>query len=160
MSGSFLVGSVFDIAEKDRDAVTIREPIDLLMNHPPSVILSRGPGPVSRQLDGSSLGHPPPVRRQSGTSRHTAGDSMKPRAEGVAYPERPASPHEDEKGRLKRILRIVLILHDAAASAEDHRFVALDQCREGQFRRLVAPCGELLQELPVRQGGRCSQVEQ
>jgi hypothetical protein len=76
---------------------------------------------------------------------------MEPRAQRLLHPHRSGFPDQDEESGLERILGIVWIGEDMLANAQDHRSMALDQCRERQFRGLSAPGPKPLQELTVRQ---------
>ena len=74
--------------------------------------------------------------------------------------DRPSSPNQNEKRRLKRVLGVVPIAEDAPADTQDHRPMALDErgkCELGD--RILAP-DKQTQKLPVRQSLERSGREQ
>ena len=58
---------------------------------------------------------------------------------------------QDEESGLEGIFRLMFITYDGQADAPDHRFVPLDQCREGQLGHLIRSGREPFQELAVGQ---------
>ncbi|WP_406697327.1 hypothetical protein V5E97_00635 [Singulisphaera sp. Ch08] len=54
----------------------------------------------------------------------------------------------------------MVVAKDSATGALHHRAMTLDQDCEGQFGRIAAAGRETFQELPVRQAGEASFLEQ
>ena len=92
--------------------------------------------------------------RAAATSLRLTGDaashSEEPGAEQLwlADPARFAS--QDQKCGLKGVLGGLHITEELPAHLQDHRTVAVDQCRESRLGGLIAASQEPLEELPIR----------
>jgi hypothetical protein len=73
---------------------------------------------------------------------------MKPASNGLTCAERVDVPGEGEEGGLERILDVVLVSKNAAASGPDHRAVPPDQNLE---RGRVSVLGESPDQFGIRQ---------
>jgi hypothetical protein len=85
---------------------------------------------------------------------------VQPARQRLATPERANSRHQDEERGLEGVVRLVGVVEDAPADAEDHRAVTLDERGEGELGRLAVASGEAVEELRVGQSGHRADVEQ
>lgn len=85
---------------------------------------------------------------------------MEPRADRVALTDRAGFASQDQECGLEGILRVVLVMQDLTADAENHRAVPLDEGGEGRFSCLIGPYREPLQELRIVQTGHRPGMEQ
>ena len=106
---------------------------------PPPALARPGPGPPALPLG---------PRRPRFPGRLVC-HAVEPVADLLPWHDRRRPPGEDEEGRLKGVLGIVVVSEDPAADAPDHRAVALHQGFEERHprRRATKP----VQELSVRQ---------
>ena len=153
MAGRLFAGAAFQIAEHNGYAEAVRQAIQLLMHGRRQPVPIIGNNPVERHLGQSSLECPAAARVGPGSPRGSAGDTVQPRAQGIAHPERSALADQDQERRLEGVHRLVVIAENAASGAENHRPMPLDQDREGQLGRLAPAGREPLEKLPVRQPG-------
>jgi hypothetical protein len=89
-----------------------------------------------------------------------AADTVEPSSQRIGHPDVGRPLDQDQEGRLKRVVGILGVGEHAAADAEHHRSVPLDEDRKRQFPRLVAAGTEQLQKLPVAQRPDCPCAEQ
>jgi hypothetical protein len=79
-----------------------------------------------------------PLRRE-GLRFHggTESDTVQPVGDPVSRPDGRRIAGEDQKGRLKGVLSVVMVADDTAANAKDHRAVTTDKGFKGRFVLLV-----------------------
>src|SRR5262245_59907580 len=76
------------------------------------------------------------------------GDSIEPVGHQFAGPDRSRLANQDEEGRLKGILGVLVMAEDPLAHPPDHRAMALYESCKGSF----IPVGdEMLQQLAIGQ---------
>ena len=158
MPGRLLVAAALEVAEDQRGPESLRQPLDLFVEHAFELVvrLDAGFRPERRPAPFMPV---PTGRGQSGTRRRPKGDLMEPRPQRIAHPEPPGLLHQNQKGGLKRILTVVRIDQDAPAYPQDHRPMSFDQGRERQFGGLAAAGREPLQELTIGQLADRPQIE-
>src|SRR5262249_60601038 len=88
----------------------------------------------------------PPCRAAFGFQGRAMGDTVQPGGHGVALANGCTIACQHEKGRLKGIFGVLLMVQHSAADAQHHWTVAWDKRGE---RRLVASGGEVIQQLAV-----------
>src|SRR5262249_48139380 len=74
--------------------------------------------------------------------------------------ERRCPPWQNQEGRLKGILGLVLVAQGRPADPQDHRAVTLYERRERDLGCMTAPGGKPLQKLAIAQPGDCPFVEE
>ncbi len=163
------MGQPFQIAQHHSLAVLLRQAADLFMEHPVRII-ERAGDPVSLAVFGlrRHLGVPPLVTLPSRLSRPRAGGhaqrhAVEPRTDRAVSADRLSAARQDQERRLKGILGPVRIAQHRAAGTQNHRPMALDQSREGDFGGIIfcaAPAGKPLQEFAVAEAGRCARMEE
>jgi hypothetical protein len=134
-------------AEQDREPVVFGQAVQFLVQQglqiTPLVLLG-----------GFGFGHlrhllfsPPPLRRHAFRFQGGAeGDSVQPVGDPLPRPDGRCFACENQKGRLKGVLGIVVAVDDTAAHAEDHRAVATDEGFKGRFVLLL---NKGRQQLPI-----------
>ena len=85
---------------------------------------------------------------------------MEPGPERVAHPQAAGLPNQDQERGLKRIVGVSRVSQNAAADAEHHRPVPLDQNGERQLGGLAAVGRKPLKKLAVAQFADGPDVEQ
>ena len=141
-----LVREALEEAEHDRDAEALgSRPISSwsdrlqLARSRRDRSTSRGRSrPPSARVPPTGRGHACRPTRRGGPRRGATAPTSR-------RPERAAPAHQDQERGLERVLGVVLVAEDGPADPQDHRPVPLDQDREGQLGRLVAPRREALQ---------------
>ena len=104
-----LMGAALEVAEHHRRAVPLGQPLDLLVEEPLQLDVatrrvSRVPA-FGRVLFEATAGG----RRSPGARRGPKGHLMQPGAERVAHPEPARLLHQDQEGRLERVLGVVRV---------------------------------------------------
>ena len=141
----------FQVAEHDRDAITLGKPVELLVEDRRSLEIARvvrGPLDARNRVP---FDDPSPRLVALSSDRRMTGDPVQPGPDRIAHPERAAAAGQDDKRRLECILSIVLVGQDGPAGAQDHRSMAIDHGRERQLGRVSISGRVALQQLPVRQ---------
>ena len=87
MPGCLFVRSFFDVTEHNHDAMSFRQPVDLLMNDVGRVVRHVAVGPSSGQLGRVLLGRLAALLLAFGLDGRAEGDTMEPGPDGVANPE-------------------------------------------------------------------------
>ncbi len=82
---------------------------------------------------------------------------MKPGGQRLADPQGPSLANQDEERRLKRILDVLGLAEDSPADGDNHGPVP---GHEGSKSRFVPILGKSLNELRIRQAGRCAPDEE
>ena len=102
------VGAAFQVAEDDRRAIALGEPVDLLVQQPLQLEVPLGPGllrgdrRVAFEAAVAGGGRP-------GAGRGPVGDLVQPGADRIPHPE-PARPlDQDQERGLEGVLRVVRI---------------------------------------------------
>jgi hypothetical protein len=136
------------IAENDWKPVVFGQAVQFLIQQglqiTPLVLLgSFGCGQLRHLLLSAS-----PLRRHGFRFHGRAeGDTVQPVGNLLPRPDGRRFAGEDQKGRLKGVLGIVMIADDTTADAEDHWAVTTDKGFKGRFVLLV---DEGRQQLPIR----------
>ncbi len=86
-----------------------------------------------------------------GLGRNSQRHAVQPAADRLAATDRVGPTCQDQECRLRRVLGIVLVAQHLPADPQDHRPMAIDQRREGRFRRLVPLLCEPFEQLAVGQ---------
>ncbi len=158
---SLLVRMAFKVAKHDRRTIFQRQPVHLLVDRGKHIGIEKCPHldaadrillRVTLFMPAASNTGRPQIRRRA------AGDLMEPGPQRVAHPERSCLANQDEEGGLKGIFRLMLIANDGQANAPDHRFMPLDERREGQLGYLIRIGRESFQELAVGQGANGPEI--
>jgi hypothetical protein len=149
----------FEVAEHDRNAVSFRQAVDLLVNDVGQVVRHVAVGPTRVEFSRAVFGLFAAFRLALGLNRGTKGDAMQPGSERVAHPERSCLAHQHEKGRLEGIARIVIVAQDSQARTPDHRSMPRDQRSERRFRSLTVFERKSLQQLPSGEAGERAGME-
>jgi hypothetical protein len=136
------------IAEQDWEPVVLGQAIQFLVQQglqiTPLVLLRRfGFRHLRHLLFSSTPLRSHGFRFQGGTE----GDTVQPVGDPLPRPDGRRFAGEDQKGRLKGVLGIVVVVEKTAAHALDHRAVTMDQGFKGRFVLLV---DEGRQQLPIR----------
>jgi len=158
MARGLLVGSLLEVAKDHGRPEPIGQPVNFFVENSPELVVDYGEALLSQ------MGCPPLVPltargRGAGTRRSAEGNLMEPRAEGIAHPEAASLLDEHEERGLERILAVVWIVQHAAADAQDHRTVPLDQGRECQFGGLAPLRRKEFEELTIGQISNGAQLE-
>ena len=158
----FLAGVSLEVTEDDWNAVAVRKPVDLLVEH--SFELGRGPVLSRKQMrrhpGNSQLVSPAPGRIRPGTRRRAKSHLMQPRAQGISNPEGAGLLDQDQESRLKSILGVMRVRELGTADAQHHRTMSLHQGLERQFGDLTPAVREPLEQLPVSELADGSDVEE
>ena len=88
------------------------------------------------------------------------GDSIEPRADGVADPDRPGLLHQHQERSLEGVLGLVRVLDHAAAEPQYHRPMPGDQHAECLLSRRAGLVQEAVEQLSVGQSAQGADVEQ
>src|SRR5689334_21850998 len=86
--------------------------------------------------------------REFGFHGNPIGNPVKPAGHGLAPGDRSRPADQDQKYRLKGVLRVLLAVQQALAQTEYHRPLALEQ---GGKSRLIVAVDKQLEEFSVRQ---------
>jgi hypothetical protein len=138
-----------EVAEDERGADPLRQPLDLLVEDRPDVAPDdlaqrvRPPGvpPAALVPAADPAGLP-------GAGGDPPGDAVQPARDRAPLADRPRPAGQDQERRLEGVVRRVGVAQDAAADAQDHRPVPAQQGLEG---RLVDVARVPVQQLGVGQ---------
>jgi hypothetical protein len=132
--GGLLIGHLLEVAEHDRPAEPVGEPVDLLVDRRGGIVVTgaggdRIPGTLGRAafLVAATGGVRPELERDP--PRH----AMQPAADGALDPDRSGLARQQEEGGLEGVVGIVGVVEHAAADGQDHRPMPTDQRLEGQL---------------------------
>jgi hypothetical protein len=134
-----LVGQPLQVAQHDRGAEPLGEPVELLIERGAGLGRQVGPGGLSLHLGASLLDGRPPRRLRPTPRGDLQRHAEEPARQRVGPADRSGPPRQDQERRLGGILGVVEPAQDAAADAEHHRPVPLHQRRERRGRVVVAP---------------------
>jgi hypothetical protein len=145
LSGGVPPALALQHAQHERLAKTPRQALDLFVQDGLHVFPGRA-GRPGRAGPQPAFVLAPPCRAALRLHGRSIRDPVQPTGDRVALPDRPGAPRQDEEGGLEGVLRVLLVPQHTPAHAQHHRPVAGDNRGEG---RLVAPVGEVVQQLPV-----------
>jgi hypothetical protein len=145
--GHLLVTAAFQVRQHERDAVLLRQPVQLLVERGLHVVRGRRVGRVGAVARGLRLLRPAACGVRAGAAGQAERDRVQPVRDRAAAVERRSLVHQHEEGRLEGVLRGVRVGQDAAADPEHEPAVPPDEYLK---RRLVAVIDEPRQELAVR----------
>ncbi len=153
-----LVGQPFQVAEDDRQAMTVGQPVDLVVEDRAHIEIEPGPGPIGYvHCRGLRLVSSPPFPIDVPLHRRAIGRAVQPAAQGVARVDRGRFAGQDEERGLEGVFHIVVIAQDRAAGRCDHRPVPRHQGLEG---RSVVRGGVSAEEFAVAKPDRRAAAEE
>ena len=150
-AGRLVLGQTLQVAEHHRDPAVLWKLGDLIED-------DRGLfGPMRVALGSrrrpAGLMSPPAYEVGPKPSRRPVGGAVKPASQPLGPLDAPGLAGENEKGRLKRVVRVIRIAEQPPAHPVDHRPVPGDQRREGRLGAIAVAfeVREPLQQRPVLQ---------
>jgi hypothetical protein len=103
-------------------------------------------------LASSTLEFAPAGRFELGIGRDPERNAEEPARQGIGSADRATAFGQYQERRLRSVFGVMNVAQDIATDAQDHRPVALDNCREGgRGVGVTAPRKESVQERTVRQ---------
>ncbi len=139
--------------QHEGSAILLRQAVELFVQEgpqvPPVELGHRFRGRGLNQI-GTARSRPEPI---PGLEGDPVGDPEQPAAQGIPPADGGGFAEEHQEGRLERILRLVPIVQDAPAGAQDHGAVPPDDGFKGRF---ILEMDETLEELPIPEVGRAA----
>ena len=146
-----LVRQALEIAEHHGRAITLRQPLEFLVDQRAQVVGAFLLGRLRRTFGELLLVALSPCRGGMDVGRGAEGDPVEPATDRGSLVDRSGLAHQDQEGRLERVFHVVRVVEDPTADSQHHRPMPPHQRRERELGRIVATGRELLEELRIGQ---------